>query len=114
MKKLALLLFIGLVSSTVFAQTEANRKKNFNIKESLAIQGYDPVSYFDLKPKEGKKTLKYTFKGITYQFLNETNLNKFKTSPEKYEPAYGGWCAYAMGATGDKVKVDMPEGDSGL
>ena len=106
MKKLALLLFIGLVSSTVFAQTEANRKKNFNIKESLAIQGYDPVSYFDLKPKEGKKTLKYTFKGITYQFLNETNLNKFKTSPEKYEPAYGGWCAYAMGATGDKVKVD--------
>jgi hypothetical protein len=22
------------------------------------------------------------------------------------EPAYGGWCAYAMGSTGEKVSVD--------
>ena len=38
--------------------------------------------------------------------LPPANLNKFKTNPEKYEPAYGGWCAYAMGATGEKVKID--------
>lgn len=31
---------------------------------------------------------------------------RLKTSPEKYEPAYGGWCAYAMGETGEKVKID--------
>ena len=23
-----------------------------------------------------------------------------------YEPQYGGWCAYAMGTSGEKVKVD--------
>ena len=23
-----------------------------------------------------------------------------------YEPAYGGWCAYAMGDSGDKVEID--------
>jgi hypothetical protein len=43
---------------------------------------------------------------VIYQFATEANLNKFKGSPEKYEPAYGGWCAYAMGATGEKVKID--------
>ncbi len=26
--------------------------------------------------------------------------------PDKYEPAYGGWCAYAMGESGEKVKID--------
>jgi hypothetical protein len=33
-------------------------------------------------------------------------LLKFKANPEKYKPAYGGWCAYAMGENGEKVKVD--------
>jgi hypothetical protein len=39
-------------------------------------------------------------------FGSASNLNKFKTNPDKYEPAYGGWCAYAMGETGEQVKVD--------
>ena len=26
--------------------------------------------------------------------------------PEKYQPQYGGWCAYAMGVSGDRVKID--------
>lgn len=68
--------------------------------------GYDPVSYFDGKPLEGKSDITYIDKGITYRFSTQTNLTKFKTNPEKYEPAYGGWCAYAMGKNGEKVKVD--------
>jgi hypothetical protein len=39
-------------------------------------------------------------------FSSARNYERFKASPEKYEPAYGGWCAYAMGETGEKVKVD--------
>ena len=46
------------------------------------------------------------YKGVTYLFASQQNLAKFKASPEKYEPAYGGWCAYAMGETGEKVKID--------
>ncbi|MFM8742594.1 MAG: YHS domain-containing (seleno)protein, partial [Cytophagales bacterium] len=42
----------------------------------------------------------------TYLFTNGANREKFKSNPEKYEPAYGGWCAYAMGETGEKVKID--------
>ncbi len=96
-------LFLSLIS---FAQTDDARKKNFNIKKNVAIEGYDPVSYFDNKPAEGKSQFSFTHHGVTYWFSTQANLNKFKASPEKYEPAYGGWCAYAMGETGEKVKID--------
>ena len=34
------------------------------------------------------------------------NKKKFDGNPEKYMPAYGGWCAYAIGATKEKVKIN--------
>jgi YHS domain-containing protein len=105
MKTLYTLLFtICLIGA--FAQADAVRQKQFNLKKNLAIEGYDPVSYFDGKPVEGKPEIKTTHKGVVYQFVTQTNLNKFKAAPDKYEPAYGGWCAFAMGETGEKVKVD--------
>lgn len=82
------------------------QQKQYNLKNSLALQGYDPVSYFDNKPEEGKATFRLTHNGVMYQFSSQANLNKFKASPEKFEPAYGGWCAFAMGESGEKVKVD--------
>jgi len=101
-------LFALLLSANTFAfaQSDDARKKNFNIYKSVALEGYDPVSYFDGKPVEGKSELKTDYKGIVYTFSSAVNLNKFKFSPEKYEPAYGGWCAYAMGESGVKVKID--------
>ena len=105
MKTLLTLLFTICLTGS-YAQTEAARQKQFNLKKALAIEGYDPVSYFDGKPAEGKSGIKTTHKGVVYQFATQTNLNKFKTSPEKFEPAYGGWCAFAMGESGEKVKVD--------
>ncbi len=102
-------LMIVLVITTftfTFAQSDDARKKNFNVRKGIAIDGYDPVSYFDNKPLEGKEEIKEDYKGVTYFFATTANLNKFKASPEKYEPAYGGWCAFAMGDSGEKVKVD--------
>ena len=94
------------LASVVSAQPETTRIKNYNIKNSLGIEGYDPISYFYNKPVKGKSEYKFVYKGVSYWFANQTNLNKYKTDPEKYEPAYGGWCAYAMGESGEKVKVD--------
>lgn len=105
MKNALLLLFI-LGAFATQGQSDENRRKHYNVKQGLALEGYDPVCYFDHKPTEGQEELKYVFKGITYWFATTVNLNKFKASPEKYEPAYGGWCAYAMGESGEKVKVD--------
>jgi YHS domain-containing protein len=101
--------FLTLLVTTcffAFAQTEQQRQKHFNIKKNLALEGYDVVSYFGGSPLEGSEKLQVTHKGITYRFASSDNLNKFKSNPEQYEPAYGGWCAYAMGKTGEKIKVD--------
>jgi hypothetical protein len=34
------------------------------------------------------------------------NRDAFIKNPAAYEPQYGGWCAYAMGASGEKVEID--------
>ncbi len=98
--------FLLSITSILFAQSEEVRKMSFNIKNNIALEGYDPVSYFDHQPRKGKEDHYTMYKGITYRFSTPENLNKFKVNPEKFEPAYGGWCAYAMGATGEKVKID--------
>lgn len=88
------------------ADTQETKQQHGNLKNGLALEGYDPVSYFNGKPLKGKEELKLRFNGAVYQFATTENLNKFKTTPGRYEPAYGGWCAYAMGETGEKVKID--------
>ncbi len=55
---------------------------------------------------KGSAANAFTHKNITYHFATPANLKAFQESPDKYEPQYGGWCAYAMGATGEKVEVD--------
>lgn len=104
--KLKLTFLLLFFNSLAWAQSDEVRIKQFNIKKQVAIEGYDPVSYFNNQPVMGKSEFKYTYKAVTYLFANSQNQAKFKTSPEKFEPAYGGWCAYAMGETGEKVKID--------
>ena len=106
MKTIVALLVLGFVSISCFGQSDALRVRHFNLKKSIAIEGYDPVSYFHGKPSEGQPELKFSYKGATYLFSSKANLDTFKLMPDKYEPAYGGWCAYAMGETGEKVRID--------
>lgn len=98
-------LFIAFSLSLAYSQ-QALRQKHFNLNKNLAISGYDPVSYFLGTPRKGSETYSYTYEGITYHFYNSENLKIFKNYPTKYEPQYGGWCAYAMGYSGEKVTVD--------
>jgi len=96
-----------LVSGLQAQDAVALRKKNSNLEEGVAIQGYDPVAYFIRnKAVKGKKELAAQYEGITYYFSTLENKEAFKRVPATYEPAYGGWCAYAMGAKGEKVSVD--------
>ncbi len=76
-------------------------------KGKLAIDGYDPVSYFTQdKPVEGKGNIVANHRGVTFRFASESNREIFLKDPQMYVPEYGGWCAYAMGVNGDKVKID--------
>lgn len=100
------ILILLTISALSFGQTAEVRRMQFNIKKNVAVEGYDPVSYFSGKPAKGKSNIAATTNGITYYFSSVANQNAFKSNPSKYEPAYGGWCAYAMGETGEKVKID--------
>ena len=102
-----LLLCLLLLSACIVAQAQtAVRLKNFNTNKGLALDGYDPLTYFKGKPEKGSTTYSYTHDGIVYHFINAQNMAAFKKNPAAYEPQYGGWCAYAMGNTGEKVEVD--------
>ena len=106
MKRFFCISIVMVFGLSLKAQTDDARAKHFNIKKSIAIEGYDPVSYFDKVPLEGKAIHQFSFRGVTYRFATQGNQEKFKASPEKYEPVFGGWCAYAMGESGEKVKID--------
>lgn len=100
-----------LLASLCFAISSqaqnVDRKKNFNLEDGIAIEGYDPVSYFNSgKAEEGSSSFAHTYLGVTYYFKSEKNKQLFIQAPQKYEPQFGGWCAFAMGKDGSKVEVD--------
>ncbi len=101
-----LLLFVGQNLAAQEASTQG--KNNFNLtKDGIALSGYDPVSYFsESGPKKGDTKFKYQFNGATYIFSTSENRATYMATPTKYQPAYGGWCAYAIGSSGKKVEVD--------
>jgi YHS domain-containing protein len=105
--RIIITLFVTLMlTNPVWSQSAATRQKQLNLEKGVAIEGYDPVSYFQGKPKEGSDKYSYIYNGVTYHFATAQNLATFKTNAAAYEPQYGGWCAYAMGAKGQKVEVD--------
>jgi YHS domain-containing protein len=109
MKGIISSLIISLLTiASIHAQGLEIRKEQFNIgKSGLAIGGYDPVAYFTSnRATEGKKEISTVYEGVMYRFATIQNKDAFKNNPAKYEPQYGGWCAYAMGAKGEKVEVD--------
>ena len=107
MKQSFLLFFFMILAFSLFSQTPEIRKKQYNLSNNLAISGYDPVAYFTSKKAiKGKSTYSVTEKNVTYYFSSKENLETFVKNPSAYEPEYGGWCAYDMGATGEKVPVD--------
>jgi len=97
----------GITHIAAQGNNAALNKKHFNLDKGVALDGYDAVSYFiGNKPVKGKASIQATSDGVVYYFSTEKNKQLFQQNPEKYKPQYGGWCAYAMGANGEKVEVD--------
>lgn len=105
MRHKLLILFIAILFTNTFSFAQ-NNVLHFNHKAKLAISGYDPVSYFNNNPLQGDIKLSHQHEGLIYYFSSKENLDQFKKSPSLYIPQYGGWCAYAMGIDGSKVKID--------
>jgi YHS domain-containing protein len=105
--KFYLTVILSCLSLLVMAQAQdADRRRNFNLINDVALREFDPVSYFQNKPTKGDSKFQFKYKGIYYYFSSEANLEEFKKTPGKYEPAYGGWCAYTVALNGDRVKIN--------
>ncbi len=75
-------------------------------KSGVAVSGYDPVAYFSqTKALKGSPQITATHAGATYYFTTTANRDAFLANPDRYVPAYGGYCAYGV-ANGHKVSVD--------
>ena len=106
MKKLVIITLL-IVTTIGFSQNQAKRIADFNLEKKVALQGYDPIGYFKQnKAVKGKKEIAVTYEGVIYYFSSVENKNLFLKTPAKYEPQYGGWCAFAMGDSGDKVEIN--------
>ena len=73
---------------------------------TTGVQGYDLVAYHtEGKPVRGNGTNLVVIDDVTYLFASEENKKAFEANPEKYIPAYGGYCAYGV-AVGKKFVGD--------
>jgi len=94
MKKIIALLLLlwGFPALPQTAKTLQNLDKN-----GVAIQGYDPVAFFTQnKAVKGSAQFQSNYKGATYYFASAEDKVAFDAAPAKYEPQFGGFCAYGV------------------
>ena len=98
------LLSIGILLAMAL-ELSAQKSPVFN-SEGSAIRGYDAVAYFkEGKAVKGTNEFAYEWNGSKWNFVSQQNLDSFKTTPEKYAPQYGGYCAYGV-FEGHKAPTD--------
>ncbi len=100
LKTLAVLaaLFTSTLSMAgVETETDAN---------DVILAGHDAVAYFtESKPVLGSAEFTAQHNGAVYRFASAENRDTFRANPDKYAPAYGGYCA--LGASfGKKFEID--------
>ena len=94
MKQLFLLFLVIGLALPASAQTKTLRHLD---DSGVAIQGYDPVAFFtDGKPVKGKPEFVAKQDGATYRFASTEHRDLFLKEPAKYEPQFGGYCAYGV------------------
>ena len=98
MKTFTTILLIA-ISTTFFAQ-------EYNLKKGYVAEGYDVVSYFSNTAEKGAKEFTTTYNKVKFKFSSKKNLETFKKAPKKYIPAYGGFCAYALGTKAERVAIN--------
>ncbi len=99
-------IILFMITTIAFAQQDNMMQKD-NMKKSIhhdnmmnksmikidqnsngvAIDGYDPVAYFeDSKAEMGMSDYSYEWMGAKWQFKNKSDMELFKNNPEKYAP----------------------------
>ncbi|MBX2868029.1 MAG: hypothetical protein KTR18_05115 [Acidiferrobacterales bacterium] len=78
----------------------------------MAIGGKDTVAYHSQESiekhqaTEGSKDWVYKWRGAKWRFASKESYDKFKANPERYRPAYGGFCSNALSLGEGLIKTD--------
>ena len=84
------LMILASLSAVALAKELNNLDGN-----GVALQGYDPVAFFtDNRPVKGDQHFQTQYHGATYYFASAEHKATFEKEPAKYEPQFGGFCAY--------------------
>ena len=95
--KLNILVTLCLLSFQTKSQTGERWYYNIDA-QNIAIGGYDVVAYHNQnKAMVGDENISSLHEGVHYRFSSKANQKHFEADPEKYLPAYGGWCTFFMG-----------------
>lgn len=63
----------------------------------IAIDGYDPVSYFiGTDPQPGKPDYEFDWGGVPWYFESAANRDIFMRNPDVYAPQFGGHCLMSL------------------
>ncbi len=66
-------------------------------RDGYAIGGVDPVAYHtEGKPVTGSDQFTADYNSATWKFASAANRDAFLADPEKYAPAFGGFCTTGM------------------
>ena len=92
-KCMTVLLLVFILPVMAHAQSSVNTDAS-----GLALEGYDPVAYFAQgEAVRGLESISAVHEGARYLFASENHRELFLEAPADYLPAYGGYCAWAVG-----------------
>ena len=92
---------LSLSATFAFAGVETSTDAN-----DVILAGHDAVAYFtESKAVKGSAEFTAQHDGAVYRFSSAANRDAFRANPNKYAPAYGGYCAFGA-ALGKKFDVD--------
>ncbi|MEM9704757.1 MAG: YHS domain-containing (seleno)protein [Pseudomonadota bacterium] len=76
---------------------ETVREIVVNPETGIAMEGFDPVGFFtEGKAMRGAAEITTVYRGARFQFATAENRDRFLKNPERYLPAFGGYCTYTI------------------
>lgn len=68
-----------------------------NPLSGVALDGYDPVSYFtEAAPQLGHPDFEWVWGGVPWYFASSANRDVFMRAPTVYAPQFGGHCLLGL------------------
>lgn len=105
--KAPILILLLLLSNLVLAAEPVSK----SLFGGVAIGGSDTVAYHQQNPDQhratkGSKSYVVEWKGAKWRFATKADRETFAANPEKYSPAYNGFCANALSLGNGLLKTD--------